>query len=387
MVPGDVLLLAEGDRVPADARLLSGAVEIDASALSGESAPVERVADAVDDAVRRLDSPVLVFSGTGCVGGAAEVLVTGTGAHTEIGRIAALTGPRPQGDSPLERQVRRVAYLIAAVAVSVGILFLPLGVHAGLSWSEALVFAVGLLVANVPEGLLPTITLALAAGVRSMARRGALFKRLSAVETLGSVTVICTDKTGTLTSNTMHVQQVLDPTGATITVPGTGLATAVTLCSTADIDAGTGDPTELALVDLAVASGVHVAAADRLAQRVALFAFDPRRRLMATVDRLGGGLRAHVKGAPESLLPLCATDPAQLRGLAETVEAMGDQGTAGAGRGLPGLDRPHARPRPGRGIGTDPAGTGRAARPTPPGGRRCGRGLPRVRHPHPRRDR
>ncbi len=147
---------------------------------------MERVADAVDDAARPLDSPVLVFSGTGCVGGAAEAVVHGTGAHTEIGRIAALSGPRPQGDSPLERQVRRVAYLIAAVAVGVGIAFLPLGVYAGLSWPEAFVFAVGLLVANVPEGLLPTITLALAAGVRSMARRGALVKRLSAVETLGS---------------------------------------------------------------------------------------------------------------------------------------------------------------------------------------------------------
>ena len=127
-------MLAEGDRVAADARLLSGAVEIDASALSGESAPVERVADAVDDATRPLDSPVLVFSGTGCVGGSAEAVVHATGAHTEIGRIAALSGPRPQGDSPLERQVRRVAYLIAAVAVGVGIAFLPLGVYAGLSW-------------------------------------------------------------------------------------------------------------------------------------------------------------------------------------------------------------------------------------------------------------
>jgi magnesium-transporting ATPase (P-type) len=131
VVPGDVLVLAEGDRVPADGRLLSGGLEIDASALSGESAPVERVADAVDDAAHPLDSPVMVFSGTGCVGGAAEAVVHGTGAHTEIGRIAALTGPRPQGDSPLERQVRRVAYLIAAVALGVGIAFLPLGVYAG----------------------------------------------------------------------------------------------------------------------------------------------------------------------------------------------------------------------------------------------------------------
>jgi P-type E1-E2 ATPase len=182
VVPGDVLVLAEGDRVPADARLLSGALEIDASALTGESVPVDRVADAVDNAARRLDSPVLVFSGTACVGGTAEAVVHATGSRTEIGRIAALAGRRPPSDSPLERQVRRVAYLIAAVALGVGIAFLPLGVAAGLSWTAAAVFAVGLLVAIVPEGLLPTITLALAAGVRAMARRGALVKRLSAVE-------------------------------------------------------------------------------------------------------------------------------------------------------------------------------------------------------------
>lgn len=319
VVPGDVLVLMEGDRVPADARLLSGAVEIDASALSGESAPVERVADADDGAPRPLDSPVLVFSGTGCVGGAGEAVVHATGARTEIGRIAALSGPRPQGDSPLERQVRRVAYLIAAVAVGVGVVFLPLGVYAGLSWSEALVFAVGLLVANVPEGLLPTITLALAAGVRSMAGRGALVKRLSAVETLGSVTVICTDKTGTLTANRMTVAQIRSPAGDVLEAAGPELANAVTRCSTADAVARTGDPTELALLDMA---GLLVDPGDR----VALYAFDPRRRLMATLDHVGDGLRVHVKGAPEALLPLCVLDPAQRRTLTDAVEEMADQG-------------------------------------------------------------
>ncbi|MCW2617579.1 MAG: cation transport ATPase [Modestobacter sp.] len=326
VVPGDVLVLAEGDRVPADARLLSGGLEIDASALSGESAPVERVADAVDDAGHPLDSPVLVFSGTGCVGGAAEAVVHSTGARTEIGRIAALTGPRPQGDSPLERQVRRVAYLIAAVAVGVGIAFLPLGVYAGLSWPEAFVFAVGLLVANVPEGLLPTITLALAGGVRSMAKRGALVKRLSAVETLGSITVICTDKTGTLTANAMHVQEVRDVRGALLAAPSPELADAVSRCNTADAAARSGDPTELALLDMAIAAGVRLDPAVRTAERVTLFSFDPRRRLMATLDHEGADLQVHVKGAPEALLPLCVTDVAQADALAGAVEEMTSQG-------------------------------------------------------------
>ena len=322
VVPGDVLLLAEGDRVPADARLLTGALEIDASALSGESAPVERVADAEDTATRPMDSPVLVFSGTGCVGGAAEAIVHATGSHTEIGRIAALSGPRPTGDSPLERQVRRVAYLISAVAVGVGIAFLPLGLFAGLSWSEAFVFAVGLLVANVPEGLLPTITLALAAGVRSMAHRGALVKRLSAVETLGSVTVICTDKTGTLTANVMDVQEVRDTHGVVLDAPTSDLATAAARCTTADAGSRGGDPTELALLDMARTAGVEIDPALRDRQRVALFAFDPRRRLMATLDHTDNGLRVHVKGAPEALLTLCALDGPQLASLNAAVDTM-----------------------------------------------------------------
>lgn len=120
VVPGDVLVLAEGDRVAADARLISGALEIDAAALSGESAPAERTADAADEAARRLDSPVLVWSGTGCVAGSAEAVVHATGAHTEIGRIAALAGHPRAGDSPLERQVRRVAYLTAGAPTTVG---------------------------------------------------------------------------------------------------------------------------------------------------------------------------------------------------------------------------------------------------------------------------
>jgi calcium-translocating P-type ATPase len=269
-----------------------------------------------------MDSPVLVFSGTGCVGGTAEAVVHATGAHTEIGRIAALSGPRPTGDSPLERQVRRVAYLIAAVAVGVGIAFLPLGVLAGLSWSEAFVFAVGLLVANVPEGLLPTITLALAAGVRSMAHRGALVKRLSAVETLGSVTVICTDKTGTLTAGTMDVQEVRGGHGQVLDAPDGDLARAAAACTTADAGARGGDPTELALLDMAGRAGVRVDPADRDRQRVALFAFDPRRRLMATLDHVGHGLRVHVKGAPEALLPLCAVHDPQRVSLTAAVDAM-----------------------------------------------------------------
>jgi magnesium-transporting ATPase (P-type) len=213
LVPGDVLVLEEGDRVSADARLVDGAVEVDLSALTGESVPAYRSAEFVDRSGPLLDARDLLFSGTACTGGHASAAVTATGMHTELGRIAALSQRTRREESPLEHQVKRAARLIAAVAVGVGAAFLPLGLAAGLSLSAAFTFAIGLLVANVPEGLLPTITLALATGVREPARRGAVVKRLSAVETLGATTVICTDKTGTLTENRMRAQALWTPQG------------------------------------------------------------------------------------------------------------------------------------------------------------------------------
>ncbi|WP_020658867.1 cation-translocating P-type ATPase [Amycolatopsis benzoatilytica] len=332
LVRGDVVVLAEGDRIPADARLIDGMVDIDASMLTGESAPVTHAADTADNADRPLDSPVLVFSGTVCVAGAARAVVHATGRHTEIGRIASLSARIGRDESPLERQVRRVAWLIAGVAVLVGAGFLPLGVVAGLSWPAAFVFAIGLLVANVPEGLLPTITLALAAGVRSMAKAGALVKRLSAVETLGSTTVICTDKTGTLTTNSMRVEELRGPDGADSAHPGKAAAV-LARCSTADLAAGSGDPTELALLRFAGDYGAALSAEVREAAREALYPFDPRLKRMSTVDFVAGGLVVAVKGAPEQVLPLCTAElaaggaeeeltPARRAALAALVDEM-----------------------------------------------------------------
>ncbi len=299
LVRGDVLALEEGERIPADARLIEGTIEVDMSALTGESIPVTRSALVADAADRLAESPVLVFSGTLCTGGAARAVVHGTGVHTELGRIAALSQRVRHDPSPLEIQVRRVAWLIAAVAVGAAAAFLPLGLLAGLTPAAAFLFAIGLLVANVPEGLLPTITLALAAGVRSMARRGAVVRRLSAVETLGSTTVICTDKTGTLTTNAMRV---VDPTPRKAE-----LAAAAARCCTAEAGADeSGDPMELALLRFADDLGVSVTAEQRRTGRRALHPFDPVRKLMATVDDVGDGLVVNVKGAPEAVLPLCS---------------------------------------------------------------------------------
>ena len=300
---------------------MTGTLEVDMSTLTGESVPVTRSAGPADTSVPLLQASDVVFSGTTCTGGEAEALVTATGMRTELGRIAALSQRAGSSESPLEHQVKRATMLIAFVAVGAGIAFLPIGLAAGLSVAAAASFAIGLLVANVPEGLLPTITLALAVGVREMARRGALVKRLSAVETLGSTSVICTDKTGTLTENRMHVTTIWTPDGeASAARPAARrrirdrrpedrlrlLAQGAAACNNADLHGPggkpTGDPTELALLDLAAGCGLDISLAGRESRRRQLFRFDPRLKLMTTVDEQDGSLVVNTKGAPEEVL-------------------------------------------------------------------------------------
>jgi calcium-translocating P-type ATPase len=323
IVPGDVLLIEEGDRVSADARLLEGAIDVDMSTLTGESQPVFRSGGEADPTAPLFEARDLVFSGTTCVGGEATALVFATGMQTELGRIAALSEQVGEEPSPLEREVRRVAKLIALVAVGVGLAFLPIGwLLAGLPLKDSFSFAIGLIVANVPEGLLPTITLALAVSVASLARKGALVKRLSAVETLGSTTVICTDKTGTLTENRMRAMRIWTPLGeldledevvdveAAVAVNPVlallGRATAS--CSTAEVDPerktkSRGEATEIGLLEAARELRIDVALRLRERRRRKLYRFDPALRLMSTVDeRQDGTLTVHAKGAPEEVL-------------------------------------------------------------------------------------
>jgi calcium-translocating P-type ATPase len=322
LVPGDVMLVEEGERISADARLLDGTLEVDLSMLTGESQPVLREASPEGTSGPLVEARDIVFSGTNCVGGSATSVVFATGMQSELGRIAALTERVEADPSPLELQVRRVAWLIALVAVAGGLAFLPIGLAAGLPLHDALSFAIGLIVANVPEGLLPTITLALAIGVAGLARRGALVKRLSAVETLGSTTVICTDKTGTLTENRMLAARVWTPLGevdleadrtagaaAAETNPVLALlGRAIASCSTADVDPALvgksrGEATEIGLLEAARELGVDVATRRREPRRRQLYRFDPTLRLMSTVDeREDGTLTIHAKGAPEEVL-------------------------------------------------------------------------------------
>lgn len=354
LVPGDVVVITEGERLAADMRLISGAVEVDLSALTGESVPALRSAELVDPNVPKIAARDLVFSGTNCTGGEARGVVFATAMHTELGRIAALSERVKEEPSPLETQVRRVAWLIAGVAVGLAVAFVPVAIFgAGLSFQNSVVFSVGLLAGNVPEGLLPVITLALAVAVRGLARRGALVKRLSAVETLGSTDVICTDKTGTLTENRMRPltastassDLALEGEGPN---PGLGapdaalaaLGQTAAACNNAHLESdatATGDPTEVALLLAARTLGADIDASLRERRRAHQYNFNPQLKLMSTLDTGAGHDWLHTKGAPESVLPRCSTvlladgqqqalAPPERERLAKQVEGFAGQG-------------------------------------------------------------
>ncbi|WP_454561344.1 cation-translocating P-type ATPase [Mycobacterium haemophilum] len=373
LVPGDIVVIEEGDRIAADIRLLAGAIEVDMSALTGESVPTLRSAAMVDVNVPLLSAHELVFSGTSCTGGEARGVAFATGMATEIGRIAALSERVKPDPSPLERQVRRAAWLIAAVSVMLALSFIPMATLAAhLTLINSMVFAAGLLAGMVPEGLLPVITLALAVAVRALANRGALVKRLSAVETLGCTDVICTDKTGTITQNRMTPAAVwtaagrigLDPdhpdgrVDTSSSPPLRSLGLIAASCNNARLDdpqGPVGDPTEIAVLAAARILGAETDAAAREGHRRWQFHFDPEVKLMSTIDRSEDGSSAvHTKGAPEALLPRCShildgdgrpqpLDEARRRGAEDAANAFAAQGLRVLGfaqRELPPKKRP-----------------------------------------------
>jgi calcium-translocating P-type ATPase len=353
LVPGDLMLVEEGVRISADARLVAGAVEVDMLTLTGESMAVERSAGDQAPGLDPLTAPNLVFSGTVCTGGEAEAIVLTTGMRTELGRVALLTAGVQRDRSPLERQLSRVAWLIALIGCVVSAAFVPVGILAGLDPTQAALFAIGLLVANVPEGLLPTITLALATGARELAHKGVLVKRLSAVETLGSASVICTDKTGTLTRNRMRAVEIWTPEGAVAVDPESSRPAAAVTASSAELlaaavyssnaepggDTAAGDATEIAIVLAAAGFGVGPTSEERTTARDHLYHFDPALRMMSSVDRMPAGLVVHAKGAPEEVLRRCnGLSDAERAAVHRAVEGYASRGLrvlAVADRALP----------------------------------------------------
>ncbi len=339
VVPGDVLLLDAGDAIVADARLLDGAaLQIAEAALTGESLPVSKALEPLAPDTPLADRRNMVYAGTHVTAGRARVVVVATGLATEIGHIAALTEAAEEPKTPLEKRIAEFGRYIIVAALLMFLAVVTVGVARGLPFSEIVLVGVSQVVGVIPEGLPVAMTVALAVGVQRMAGRRAVIRRLAAVETLGSTTVICTDKTGTLTRNEMTVTAVALPDGRVLSITGAGYAPegvfldagrqiellaevdlrglleAVVLCNDGQLLGPEesepqwrplGDPTEVALLTLAAKGGVLPDDLRACHPRRAELPFDPGARMMATQHELGGNAYVVVKGAPEAVLDMC----------------------------------------------------------------------------------
>ena len=344
LVPGDVMVLAEGDKISADARVVRASdLQVNQSTLTGESNPVRKTADAVlEEDLTQAETPNLVFAGTSVSEGNGRAVVTRIGMDTEFGKIAHLTQNMEESESPLQRQLNHTTKQITIFAGCMGLLFFLLDtLFVGSGFAAAFIFSLGMVVAFIPEGLLPTVTLSLAMAVQRMSKRNALVKKLNSVETLGSTSVICTDKTGTLTQNEMTVNHLwtvsheYDLTGVGYSPEGSVrlgekdveaaddddlrmLVIGGALCSNARLvepeEPGgrytvLGDPTEACLLVSAQKAGVDPAAQEAAWPRVRELPFESRRKRMTTIHQLpesvdGARRVAFVKGAPGEVVAL-----------------------------------------------------------------------------------
>ncbi len=306
IVPGDIILLSEGDRVPADARLIeSSRLKVNSAALTGESEA--GLKDHGPSPGELLESPNIVFAGTSVTSGSGKALVFATGMGTEFGRIAHLTGSVEPTLSPLQKEIQKATRLVATIAAGVGLFFFGLGFFIGRNFWDNFIFTIGITVALIPEGLLPTVTLSLAMASQRMVKRKALIKNLSSVETLGCVTVVCTDKTGTLTQNRMTASkiwkgdQVIEAKDYRPQADDMLMRTAL-LCNNARFvdNEYQGDPTETALLKLSREN-----LGDLSAERLSEIPFDSDRKRMTTLNKMEDKEYVFTKGAMESILPLC----------------------------------------------------------------------------------
>ncbi|MBI5213466.1 MAG: cation-transporting P-type ATPase [Nitrospirae bacterium] len=310
VVPGDVIILSEGDKVPADSRLIEITyLTVNNAPLTGESEPVPLQHEPYSGEL--IESRNIAFAGTTVMSGSGKAVVFATGMRTEFGRIAHLTSAVEAGLSPLQKEIVKATRIIAFLAAVMGVIFFFIGQIIGRSFWENFIFAVGIIVANVPEGLLPTVTLSLAMGSQRMAKKKALIKTLTSVETLGSVTVICTDKTGTLTQNRMEAKEAwtFDDNQTAVDL----LMKTAFLCNNAKFIEGQykGDPTETALLRYAREN-----IGDLKAERISEIPFDSERKRMTVVCKVEDDIHpfthspihrvfSFTKGALESVLPLC----------------------------------------------------------------------------------
>ncbi len=338
IVPGDILVLAEGDNIPADARVVEEfGLRVNNAPLTGEALPVRKSAEAsARHELTEVERPNLVFAGTSVTSGTARAVVYSTGSLTQFGRIARLTQETPVRASRLQKEMHRITRTFTLMALGIGALSFAWGVmQEGVPWLSAFLLALGIIVAVIPEGLVPTLTLSLAIAVQRLARHGVLVKSLAKMETVGTTSVICTDKSGTLTQNQMTVREVwagdrryrisgsgYAPKGECIPAPAGPakedlriLFTAATLCNNSRLQPPTrekpkwtylGDQTEAALRVLALKAGVDDADAGSAYPRIHEIPFDARRKRMSTIHQHSGDEVALVKGAPREVLHLCS---------------------------------------------------------------------------------
>ncbi|CAG7856400.1 sodium/potassium-transporting ATPase subunit alpha,E; H+/K+-exchanging ATPase [biofilm metagenome] len=313
LVPGDIILFQDGDNVPADCRLLEAfSLRVNNATVTGESLPKAR--DAEPSLEENLEhSRNILLAGTSVVSGEGKALVFATGMYTEFGKIANLTQTTVKTVSPLQLEIVRLSRIIATLAISLGVVFFIIGHHMGLSFWDNFIFAIGIIVANVPEGLLPTVTLSLAMATQRMALRNALVRHLPSVEALGCATVICTDKTGTLTENHMSVNEIF--LGNCIYSPSDiaqqpGLISRhkhffqdAKLChNLKEVEQKLlGDPMEIALVQMASTCIGNALDFPKINE----IPFDTDRKRLSTIHQTPDGIFLYCKGALEMLLPLC----------------------------------------------------------------------------------
>ncbi|MBN1155637.1 calcium-transporting P-type ATPase, PMR1-type [candidate division KSB1 bacterium] len=333
LVPGDIVLLDVGDRVPADLRLIETVnLRIDESSLTGESISSHKDTAPLEENMDLALRSSMAWMGTAVSNGRARGVVVATGMNTEFGRIAHLTQAVEDETTPLQKKLAVLGKQLGIVGFSISILIALVGWLLGNPLKEMFMTGISLAVAVVPEGLPAVVTITMALGVKAMVKRRALLRRLQAAETLGAATVICTDKTGTLTKNQMTVQHIWLPSGE-LEVTGSGytpegdfktnngeldentkielgrLLTTGQICNHASIARdekgwyAIGDPTEAALITVARKGGIND---DNHGEFISEFSFDSRRKRMTVVEKSDGTLKAHVKGAPEVLLNHCS---------------------------------------------------------------------------------
>ena len=322
LVPGDIIIIEEGDKIAADAVILwNNSLHLNMAALTGESHPSRRE-ETPSRATRALEAKNMVFAGATAVSGSAEALVTATGDATEFGQIAGLTKGVRKALTPMQKEIISITHILTIIALLMGVVFFILGLFSGKGFLIASIFALSLIVANVPEGMLPTITLALSMASQRMAKRNALIKNLDSVQTLGSASVICTDKTGTLTRNEMALKEIYLAGGELVTLNEEGYfegdrisisegsdnikgrldaflaAGAINSRAVIEEDVMRGDPTELALVAAARKRAAVPEGYEKLKENP----FTSERRMMSTLVKIQGEERLFVKGAPEVIL-------------------------------------------------------------------------------------